>query len=1225
MPGLRSTVRVLLGVFALLVAMAWVPASAFAAGNVTITSAGPSGGNPYDLAVVADDANGAELSSMTVYLSGPVNYTILNMAPADNESDPSAQAWAATSAIPTSALPAGTYTITVDATDPDETDNGLTPTSGATLVISDSSTQVSVTPTQGGEVTEGAPGVTLNGTVTGTASFDGTTGVPIANATVNVSVNGGPVQTDVAQTGSNGSFSYPTGSLTQSTTYDFTVTAAGDGSYPGGDSGSVPVTAVPATGTVVKVTPGAPVYSAGSEDITFTGSVSAISPITSGGVPVTNAPVSLAIGGVPSGTSITTDGSGNFSYTDDGITAATTFDFTVAATSMYASGDSGLINIAAASTSISVPADGIDPPQVTQGTPSVTINGSVQITPPGGTAVSIGSGVPVNVSIDGGPVQTDVATTQSNGNFSYATGELTQNTTFDFTVASSGLYGQGDSGLITVPANPGATSISVSPPSTQVTLGSPSPTLTATVDVTPPGASGPEPIGAGIPVYLNGSELGTTNASSQVSYPAPVAAGTYSFSVPSPNPGDPGNALYLATTTAAQAVVTTAPATTNFVIPTSPVITFGSPSAVINGTVVAQQPPDVGGGQVDVGNESVFVNGGTTPITTQSNGTFAYPTGDLTAPVTDFDFTIPAGSNDLYSSADSGKIAVAVDPGQTELSVTATPSGPNTETFTSTVQIAPGGTTSPTFQPGGPGVPIDMSVNGGTPVPAGTTDSTGTFVDGSVAVTPGDTYTFSVPTNPLYGAASQPVPLDKETTSVNVVPTRSYVTEGSQTVTFNGTVQVTPLGGSTAGPPPVPVSVYLNGGTTPVTTTNAAGQFTYQATGISQNTQYVFSVAAGSTYGADADTVPIGVKAAQTRIARVSLSPSKLRYGQKSTLSGTLQYFSSSSAWTPLAHTRVTIAEGKVAIGTVTTGSSGTFTEKLPTTHGFSWSASAAATSLTAETTTIGSLIISVPMRVRSFSAALGVNGSVGITGCLQVTAPVDYGAMSPVTIQYSANGRKQWKTLGRLPLHNMGRTAKSCPHGATESSFSGSIRAALDSAYYRADFPATNYFQGAVSRVIRSWRYPTKITNFSVTPHTVNSGQAVTITGKLWHRTGSKWVLYAHRTIEILYNQKGTSFWSTALGPVRTNSKGEFRQVADAGKGNFVAIIYTEYTGSSVDLAYRTAGIEVTIRLRGAAVALGEASAQLPVALATAGRESRTLFRHEFLILSGTPEHTIR
>jgi hypothetical protein len=1220
MPGLRSTARVLLGVFALLVTMAWVPATALAAGNISVISAGPSNGDPYDLSVVVDDMNGAELSSMTVYLSGPVNYTILNMASADNGANPNAQAWAASSAIPTPDLPAGTYTITVDATDPDETDNGLTPGTGATLLISDTSTQVSVTPTQGGEVTEGSPSLTLNGTVTGTAAYDATTGVPIANAAVNVSVNGGPVQSDVTRTLSNGSFSYPTGALTQSTTYDFTVTPAGDGSYPGGDSGSVPVSAVPATGTVVKVTPGAPVYSAGSESITFTGNVSAISPLTDAAVNVTNAPVSLAIGGVPSPTSITTDGNGNFTYTDTDLTAATTFDFTVAATSLYALGDSGEINVAAATTSVSVPTDGIDPPQVTQGTNSVTINGSVEITPPDGTAVSIGSGVPVNVSINGGAVQDDVATTQSDGNFTYSTGALSQTTTFDFTVASSGLYGQGDSGLVTVPANPGTTSISVSPPSTNVTLGSSSPALTATVDVTPPGASSAEPIGQGVPVYLNGSLLGTTNASSQISYTAPVAAGTYSFSVPSPNPSDPADALYSATTTAAQATVTAEPATTNFEIPTPPVITFGSPTTVISGTVVAQQPGDVGGGQVDVGGESVFVNGGTTPITTQSDGTFSYPTGDLTAPVTDFDFTIPEGANDLYSPADSGEISVAVDPGQTELSVTAAPDGPNTETFTANVQIAPGGTTSPAYQDGGPNVPIDVSVNGATPVQEGVTDLNGNFAYGPVPVTPGDDYTFTVPTNPLYGTASQNVPLNKESTQLTVTPSQSAVTEGSQTVTFNGTVQVTPLNSTTPENIGAGVPVYLNGGTTPIAMTDDAGQFSYTAPPASQSLKYVFTTNASDTYGPGSETVPIGVNLAQTRITKVSLSPSRLKYGQKTTLSGTLQYFSASSVWTPLPDTSVTIAEGKTAIGTVKTSSSGTFKETMPTTHGLSWSASVAAATLTTPTTTVGNLVISVPMRVRSFSAALGVNGSVGITGCLQVTVPVGYGPVTTVTIQYSANGRKQWKTLGRLALHNLARTEKSCPHGATDSYFSGSIHAALDNAYYRADFPATYYFQGAVSHVIRSWRYGTKITNYNVTPRAVNSGQAVTISGKLWHRTGTKWVPYADKTIQILYNQKGTSYWSKAIGTAKTNSKGEFSKVANAGKGNFVVIIYAEYGGSGVDLAFRTAGIAVTIRLRGSAVA-----SELPAALATPGAERDTLALHEFQILSGTPEDTLR
>jgi hypothetical protein len=1213
MRGPRTTFRVLLGVFALLVTMAWVPAAALAAGGISILSAGPgTTTGPYGLTVVADDTNNVELSGMTVTLSGPVTYTINDMTPADDESNPNAQAWAPSTPIPTSALPAGTYTITVTATDPSETDPGLTPATGATILVSDSSTQVAVSSSQGGDITEGAQNVTLTGTVTGTASFDGTTGIPVVGAQVNVSVNGGPIENDVTTTGSNGKFSFASGSLSQTTTYDFTISASGDGSYPAGDSGTVTISAEQATGTIVNVQAGTPIYSGGTESVTFTGNVSAISPITSAATPVTNAPVNLAIGGTASNASITTDGSGSFSYTDSGISGATSFDFSVTPTSLYAGGDSGVINIAAASTSITVPTSGINPPQVTQGTNSVTITGTVQITPPGGTPVSIGGGVELNVSIDGGAVQDDAAVTDSNGNFTFSTGQLSQTTTFDFTVASSSLYGAGDSGLITIPADPGATSISVSPPSAEVTLGSSGPALTATVSVTPPGASGPEPIGANIPVYLNGAFLGETNSSSQVSYTAPVAAGTYSFTVPSPNPGDPGDALYSATATPAQAVVTTSPAATSFNIGTPPVITFGSPSVVISGTVVAQQPPDVGGGQVGVGNESVFVNGGSTPIATQSNGSFAYSTPDLTSGA-DFDFTIPAASNGLYSAGDSGEIPVAVDPGETELSVTAAANGLNSETFTASVQIAPGGTASPALQPGGPNVPIDVSVNGATPVQEGMTDSTGTFVYGPVSVTPGDDYTFSVPTNPLYAQATYNLPLNKESTQLTVTPTQSVVTEGSQTVTFNGTVQVTPLGTTTAESIGAGVPVFL--GTQQIATTNSAGQFSYTVKGISSKTEYDFSTDASSTYGPGSATVPIGVNLARTRITGVSISPSKLRYGQKATLSGTLQYFSASSVWTALPRTRVTIAEGKTTIGAVTTSSKGTFKETLPTTHGFSWSAGVAAGTLTAQTTRVGNLIISVPVQVRSFTAGLGVNGNVSITGCLQVTAPVDYGPMSTVTIQYSANGRNRWKTLGRLALHNLDRSVKSCPR-ETESYFSGSIRAALDNAYYRADYPATNYFQAAISHVIHARRTPTKITNYSVSPQTVNGGQSVTITGKLWHLTGSKWVPYAHKTIAIVYNQKGTSYWST-LGRVGTSSTGAFKEVANVARANFVVIIYAEYGGSSVDLAFRTAGVTVTIKLRGAAVT-SVASGQVPVMLAATGTERNTLARHEFLMLTG-------
>jgi hypothetical protein len=417
---------------------------------------------------------------------------------------------------------------------------------------------------------------------------------------------------------------------------------------------------------------------------------------------------------------------------------------------------------------------------------------------------------------------------------------------------------------------------------------------------------------------------------------------------------------------------------------------------------------------------------------------------------------------------------------------------------------------------------------------------------------------------------------------------------------------------------------------TVVATTQANGAFSYTVSDVDAAASYNFSVAqklGSSGYTQATYDVPVVISPAITRITGIKLTPAHLKYGQKATLQGTVQY-QNATGWIGIASTAVALAEGGTKLGSVQTNAKGTFTATLPTTHGAAWSAVMPAATLLQQASTVGNLVISVPMKATWFRASLGVLGQVAASGCLEVTAPVGYGPQASVQIQYATRSRGPWRVLGHLQLHDNLPAGKVGAHyanctGTTEAYFNGPLKAASDNAYYRADFPANTAFQGAISGVVHSWRYQSKITNFSVTPHAVNSGQAVTITGKLWHRTGRRWVPYAHRTIVILYNQKGTSFWSTALGPVKTNSKGEFRQVVNAGKGNFVAVIYTEYAGSNVDLAYRTGGIAVTIRLR-SALAYGLPSGQVSVMLATTGAERATLARHEYLILSGKLAHTI-
>ncbi len=93
--------------------------------------------------------------------------------------------------------------MTADATDADESDNGLSPPAPGqmlSVVYTTSSLTVTASPPS---VTQGSQKVTFSGTLTGTAA--GGTPVGIANAPVDLS---GATSNPVATTDSNGNFSY---------------------------------------------------------------------------------------------------------------------------------------------------------------------------------------------------------------------------------------------------------------------------------------------------------------------------------------------------------------------------------------------------------------------------------------------------------------------------------------------------------------------------------------------------------------------------------------------------------------------------------------------------------------------------------------------------------------------------------------------------------------------------------------------------------------------------------------------------------------------------------------------------------------------------------------------------------------------------------------------------------------------------------------------------------
>ena len=369
--------------------------------------------------------------------------------------------------------------------------------------------------------------------------------------------------------------------------------------------------------------------------------------------------------------------------------------------------------------------------------------------------------------------------------------------------------------------------------------------------------------------------------------------------------------------------------------------------------------------------------------------------------------------------------------------------------------------------------------------------------------------------------------------------------------------------------------MYLNGGKTPVATTKANGQFIYQVSNIGKASQFNFSVASAPTYTGATVNVAIGVIPAATRFTGVKVSPAHLKYGQKATLTGTIQY-RYGTTWTALPGAAVQLFEGKKGLGGVHTGKSGSFTGTLPTTNGTSWRAMVSGAALLQQASAIGNLSISVPMKAKSFAAKLDVLGIVKTSGCLQVTVPVRYSPESKIVIQYAAKSHGPWKTLGKLQLHTIAGAPALC-RDANESYFGGSIRAKLPNAYYRADFPGNFSFQHTTSSVVHSWRYQTRITNYKVSPRAISTGGKVKITGRLWLR-GKSWKPYGKRKVDIVYNEKGTSYWAHLGKPVKTSAGGYFSETAVGGGGKFVAIIYAVYTGSKTDLEAQSPGMPVQV-----------------------------------------------
>ncbi len=514
----------------------------------------------------------------------------------------------------------------------------------------------------------------------------------------------------------------------------------------------------------------------------------------------------------------------------------------------------------------------------------------------------------------------------------------------------------------------------------------------------------------------------------------------------------------------------------------------------------------------------------------------------------------------------------------TSVTVTASPPDINlassTVVFTGTVSVTPFGGTAAT----GIGTGIPVYLNGATTPVAQTDDANGDFTYTAHGVTTASDYDFTVNSSTWYTAGSDSVPIgqDQVNSTLTVTANPASVTEGAQTVTFSGTLTGVSPGGSTAVDiQNAPVDVSVDGGTAAqIKTTDVNGDFTYTVSGLSTETTYAFSVGSTTTYTQATSDVSVGVSQAQTQITGITVTPAHLQYGQTATVSGTVQYLSGGTTWKALPGVPVSLAEGKVSLPQVTTASGGTFTAKLPSTHGPAWTATVNPGNLTLETSVMGNLSIALPLAVRSFDASLGTDDKVSAAGCVEVTAPTGPAPQTSVNIQYSAREHGPWKWLGTLPLHSESRRFRSCP-GADESYFNGALQAKLANAYYRAVFVATYSFRGTVSNPVHAWKYQTRIVSFRISPHRASYSTVVTIKGRL-QVLGKSWRAFPGQKVYIVYNQKGTSYWQT-LGQHAHERERQLRTSGGVGAPDkYVAITYAVYHGDAKHLACSSVGITV-------------------------------------------------
>jgi hypothetical protein len=272
----------------------------------------------------------------------------------------------------------------------------------------------------------------------------------------------------------------------------------------------------------------------------------------------------------------------------------------------------------------------------------------------------------------------------------------------------------------------------------------------------------------------------------------------------------------------------------------------------------------------------------------------------------------------------------------------------------------------------------------------------------------------------------------------------------------------------------------------------------------------------------------------------LKVNPVTETYGKAVAVTGTL-----TSGSTPLAGQTVwvgTTGFSDTPLATGTTSASGAFSVTLPEqAAGGTLYVGATDSSGASEATTVQvALKVVHPTTISSFKTTLNQYWGLSVSGCLGFPASDKTEKItrtSGLTVEYASAGGS-WKKLATI---NANEADHACGTGGIE--FTGSYTAPENYADYRVVYAGTTgatSFAATNGNSVLAWRYDDRITDYKISPTTVNAGGKLTISGVLqyWY---SGWHNYSGQTIVIYLHPKSSNptwYW---LVKIKTNAKGQF------------------------------------------------------------------------------------